>query len=52
MMFSSWGAKSAIGTGQHAENDCIPDCADGHFRTYPATIVLSRLTTTKTYGPL
>jgi uncharacterized membrane protein (DUF2068 family) len=50
--WTNWGAKSAIGTGQYVENDCIPYCAVGHFRTYPATILLSRLTSTKKYGPL
>jgi hypothetical protein len=48
----SWGAKTARGTGQLIVNDCIPYCFDGHFRTYPLTVVLSHLTVTRGHGLL
>ncbi len=50
--WANWGATTAIGIGQYVQNDCVPNCAEGHFITYPATFLLSRLTATKNYGPL
>ncbi|HEY2603517.1 MAG TPA: hypothetical protein VGI67_18315 [Thermoleophilaceae bacterium] len=41
MHWSSWGRKTAVGTGTAHLNDCIPFCAMGHFRKYAAKIKLS-----------
>jgi hypothetical protein len=40
--WSSWGGKTAYGTGVAAFNTCRPDCAAAHFIRYPAKIVESR----------
>ena len=48
----SWGAKTALGTGDLYQNDCQPNCVSGHFRTYPAKLVLSEVIRTKKYGLL
>jgi hypothetical protein len=52
VIWSSWGAKTASGTGDLYQNDCSPNCAAGHFHTYPAKITLWDVTQTKKYGPL
>jgi len=38
--WTSWTPKLASGYGTFWENDCTPDCADGHFRYYPSLEVL------------
>jgi hypothetical protein len=50
--WSHWGVKTATGKGQLLRNDCTPRCAKGRFRSYPATIALSGVRTTKKYGAL
>ncbi len=50
--WASWGASTALGTGDLYQNDCQPNCVSGHFRTYLAKVVLSDVTQTKKYGPL
>jgi hypothetical protein len=47
LRWASWssgpgGAAVAFGRGTDHENDCIPDCARGHFHAYPALITLWR----------
>ncbi|MGA2528010.1 MAG: hypothetical protein ABSG36_02470 [Acidimicrobiales bacterium] len=50
--WTSWGPKLASGAGDLYQNDCNPNCAAGHFRTYQAVVVLSVITRTKKYGAL
>ena len=39
--WTSWSAKGAMGTGLGNANDCNPNCAAGHFHTYPARVSLT-----------
>jgi hypothetical protein len=36
-----WGGKRAVALGTAYANDCKPDCAAGHFHTYPAVLIVS-----------
>jgi hypothetical protein len=45
--WSGWGAKTATGKGDLLQNDCAPSCPKGHFRSYPATVVLAAVRATK-----
>jgi hypothetical protein len=38
--WTSWTPKLASGYGTFWENDCKPDCAQGHFHYYPSLEVL------------
>ena len=38
--WASWTPELASGYGVFWENDCTPDCADGHFHYYPSLEVL------------
>jgi len=40
LKWSSWGSSNAKGAGTYNQNDCTPDCADGHFHYYPSLEVL------------
>jgi hypothetical protein len=40
MHWTSWTPRLASGHGTFWENDCKPDCADGHFHYYPSLAVL------------
>ena len=42
LSWSSWTASSASGTGTQMINDCVPYCAKGKFRSYPADVVFWR----------
>jgi hypothetical protein len=37
-----WTDRRAVGHGVAHVNDCRPDCADGHYATYPVTVRLTR----------
>jgi hypothetical protein len=50
--WASWGAKTAVGNGQVAGNDCRPYCFNGHFHAYSLTVVISNSKQTKNYGSL
>lgn len=39
--WSRWGRNSAQGHGRLALNDCSPDCARGHFHSYPVRVSLA-----------
>ncbi len=41
--WSNWGARRAHGSGTLGENNCIPNCARGHFHFEPTSITLTRL---------
>jgi hypothetical protein len=36
----SWTRELASGTGTLVQNDCLPDCAAGHFHRYPVLVIL------------
>jgi hypothetical protein len=36
--WTSWGNTTAYATGVARWNDCTPDCADGHWKSEPATL--------------
>jgi len=38
----SFGAATAHASGSYHVNDCTPDCASGHFHSYPVRVVLSQ----------
>jgi hypothetical protein len=38
-----WGKPSATGTATASANDCTPNCAAGHFHTYPARVTATAL---------
>lgn len=40
--WASWTSSTATGTGVGHQNDCTPNCAAGHFHTYPATARLTK----------
>lgn len=42
--WSGWGSPTATGSGTMEIDDCTPNCAEGTFTGYPATITLSGLT--------
>ena len=39
LSWASWAPGMASATGVQQENDCVPDCAAGHFRDYPVDVV-------------
>lgn len=43
--WSSWGPKTAAAIGQGHQNDCKPNCAAGHFHTFPIRVSLSHVVT-------
>jgi hypothetical protein len=40
--WTSWGAKTATGTGANWLNNCMPNCAKGTFQKFPVTLKASR----------
>jgi hypothetical protein len=42
LTWTSWTRKRATGSGIDEVDDCMPDCASGHFHAYPASVTLSR----------
>ena len=42
MRWTVWDDRNAVGHGTAHVNDCVPDCADGHYATYRVTVRLSR----------
>ena len=43
LSWHSWGNSTATASGKARANDCTPNCAAGHFHTYPVTVTVSRL---------
>ena len=43
LSWRTWSDTHAAGKGDLVQNDCTPDCADGHFHTYPAQFALTDL---------
>jgi hypothetical protein len=52
LVWVSWTATQASGTGRVWVKDCKPNCAEGKIITYPATIILSGVKKTTTDGLL
>ena len=48
--WKSWGKKRARGRGRAHVNTCDPSCAEGHFETYKARLLLRKRSTCDT-GP-
>jgi hypothetical protein len=44
LVWSDWGAPHATATGTMRLNDCTPNCAEGKYTSYPATVTLAGLT--------
>ena len=44
LSWSSWGGAKASATGIKSANDCSPNCAAGHFHSYPVAVAAGRLT--------
>jgi hypothetical protein len=40
--WARWGMRHALGIGVGHQNDCVPDCASGHFHTYRVAVRLDR----------
>ncbi len=38
LRWMSWTAAGAVAAGTYRENDCLPNCAAGHFHSYPGTL--------------
>jgi hypothetical protein len=45
LTWTRWDSQGALGSGDLNQNDCTPDCAEGHFVQYPATFRLSEQVT-------
>ncbi len=44
LVWSNWGASHATATGVMRLNNCVPNCAQGTYASYPATVTLAGLT--------
>jgi hypothetical protein len=44
LRWSGWGSAVAIASGTYEVDNCKPDCAQGKYRSSPATITLTALT--------
>lgn len=42
LSWQSWTPASATATGRDEQNDCLPNCAEGKFHSYPAIVVFWR----------
>jgi len=40
--WTRWAMQHALGVGVGHQNDCLPDCARGHFHNYPVALQLNR----------
>ena len=39
--WQAFGGPAASASGEYVENTCTPNCASGHFKSYPVTFSLS-----------
>jgi hypothetical protein len=44
LTWSDWGSPQAVATGLQEVNTCTPNCAQGTYASYPATVTLAGLT--------
>lgn len=42
IVWKSFGGPTASGSGAFVENDCTPNCAAGHFHSFPITFTLTQ----------
>jgi hypothetical protein len=42
LSWSGWSSSKASGKGQYAFDDCQPDCAAGHFHSYPVKVTMTK----------
>jgi hypothetical protein len=42
LQWSAWSKTSAAGAGSYDMIDCTPSCVQGHLRTYPVKVTLSK----------
>jgi hypothetical protein len=45
LSWTHWGEATTTATGVAQANDCKPNCAAGHFHSYPARVAATKLTT-------
>ncbi len=38
--WAAWGTSAAFASGTYVFNDCTPNCASGHFHSFPALVAL------------
>jgi hypothetical protein len=43
LSWAGWGTPRAIATGTLRVDDCVPNCAQGTYTGYPATVTLAGL---------
>jgi hypothetical protein len=41
LAWSGWGKSTTTATGSAESNDCTPNCAAGHFHSYPIRVIVS-----------
>src|SRR6266566_9114016 len=41
LVWTRWSASNAGATGKAHENDCVPSCAQGHYRVYRVAVTLA-----------
>ena len=44
MKWIGWGRPVAKAQGNATANDCTPNCAAGHFHSYPVQVIADKLT--------
>lgn len=44
LAWTHWGGVTATATGVASANDCTPNCAAGHFHSYPVRVAATKLT--------
>jgi hypothetical protein len=44
LVWSHWGSPEAVATGIQEVDDCTPNCVQGKYTGYPATVILTGLT--------
>lgn len=42
LRWTHWNTSLAVGRGTLSVNSCVPNCAAGHFQSYPAVLQVSR----------
>jgi hypothetical protein len=42
LRWQRFGGVTAVADGSYSANDCMPNCAAGHFHSYAARVVLSK----------
>lgn len=45
LQWSRWQSSGAQAVGRYYIDDCVPDCAGGHYHAYRVTMLLSRVLT-------